>query len=172
MSRHNRRIFDDDDDDDGAGWTRSNSTRANGLSNRPRRNGTSHDPLTRVREVVEDNWRETLDDNFHPITLALDMLDGSSLGRAKDLNQFKETNKMIEQALQSTVNEHYQGFNASVGTYRQITGSIGQAQRQVRSTKSALLRAKVQLSSKRTDLMDMSVRSTQYQDMLKLLHDM
>lgn len=176
MNRQNRRIFDDDDDDDeedDVAWTRSNTTRrANGLGVRVRRNGTSQDPLTHVREIVEDDWRETLDDNFHPVTLALDMLDTSSLGRAKDLSNFRETNAIIERALQSTVNEHYQGFNASIGTYRQITGSISHSQKQVDKTKAALLKAKVQLSSKRTDLLEMSARSTQYQDMLKLLYDM
>lgn len=171
MSRNHRRIFDDDDEGEDVGWTRS-SRKANGTISRSRRNGVSRDPLAEVREVVEDDWRETLDDNFHPISLALDMLDRTSLGRAKDLNKFKETNQMIEQALQSTVNEHYQGFNASVGTYRQIAGSISQSQKQVRTTKAALMRAKVQLSSKRMDLLEMSARSTQYQEILKLLRDM
>lgn len=172
MSSRNRRFFDDVDDDDDAagqlkGWSRSRQ--ANGTIHRDRRNGVSRDPLSEVRELVEDDWRETLDENFHPITLALDMLDTSSLGRAKELDKFKRANQQIEQALQSTVNEHYQGFNSSIGTYGQVTGAIDLSQQMVRSTRNALLRAKVQLSSKRADLLEMSAKSSQYQGMIKLL---
>lgn len=168
MSR-TRRIFDDEDDDGIGGWSRNRKTSE--ATARNRRNGLSHDPLAEVRATVEDDWRETLDDNFHPITLALDMMDSSSLGRAKDLNKFKQTNQQIEQALQSTVNEHYQGFNSSVGTYGQLSDSIRISQKKVNSTKDALLRAKVQLSSKRLDLLDMSARTHQYQDMIRLLRE-
>lgn len=172
MSSRNRRFFDDDDDDDEqlSGWTRNR--RSNGAPARDRRNGVSRDPLSEVRAIVEDEWRETLDDNFHPITLALDMLDTSSLGRAKELENFKKTNQQIETALQSTVNEHYQGFNSSVGTYGQITGSIGECQKQVRGTRDALLRAKVQLSTKRDDLLEMSAKSQQFQSMITFLRQM
>lgn len=167
----NRRYLDDDDSDDGdsGGWKRAPSSTTNRTV--PRRNGVSRDPLAEIRAIVEDDWRETLDDNFHPITLALDMLDTSSLGRHRELGKFKKTNQLIEQALQSTVNEHYQGFNSSIGTYGQVTGSIKQSQRQIISTKESLLRAKVQLSVKRSDLLDMSTKSQQYKDIIKLLRD-
>ena len=171
-----RRFFDDDDDDDrddmGSDNVRAWTRRKNEVPiSRDRRNGVSREPLAEVREIVEQDWREMLDENFHPITLALDMLDKSSLGRAKDLPNFREVNRQIEQALQSTVNEHYQGFNSSVGIYGQVTGSIRHSQRQVGTAKDALLRAKVQLSSKRSDLADMTKRSTHYHDTIKLLRD-
>lgn len=164
MSR-GRRYLDNDLDDLDDGWNRS-ATNGRGV---PRRNGVSRDPLAEVKAIVEEDWRETISEDFHPITLALDMLDKSSLGRHRELSKFKRTNEAIEQALQSTVNEHYQGFNSSIGTYGQISGSIAQSQRQIRTTKESLLRAKVQLSIRRDDLLDMTAKSQQYQDMLKLL---
>ena len=121
--------------------------------------------------MIQSEWRDTTSDDYHPITLALDMLDRSSLGRHNDLRHFQQTNEMIEQALQSTVNEHYQGFNTSIGFYGQFSASVTHSQEKLLNTKEALARAKIQLSVKRGDLVEMSNKSQHFKNVIKLLKD-
>jgi exocyst complex component 4 len=173
MSFPRRTFLDDDEDEEEEedhNWRslgrNLTTTRRNGVSK------TTNDSLGEIRAIIQDEWAETLQPDFRPIGLALDMVDTSSLGRRRDLERFKRTNQDIERALQSTVNEHYQGFNSSIGTYGQVTSSIAASQKQVGATRDALHRAKAQLSTQRADLLDLSERSQQYNDMIALLKDM
>ncbi|ORY80018.1 Sec8 exocyst complex component-specific domain-domain-containing protein [Protomyces lactucae-debilis] len=172
MSYARRGILDDDDDEeeDDHNW-RSLSRNATTVNRRNGVSKTTNDTLGEIRGIIQSEWAETLQPDFRPIGLALDMVDTSSLGRRRDLERFRRTNQDIERALQSTVNEHYQGFNSSIGTYGQVTGAIATSQRQVGATRDALHRAKAQLSTHRDDLLDLSERSRQYNDMISLLKD-
>ena len=141
----------------------------------PRRNGlsrTSADTLSDIRSLVKGDYPEALSDSFQPITLALEMLDTSSLGRHRELDKFKAINHEIEQALRSTVNEHFQGFNSSVGTHTFMVAAVERCQKNVTTTRDMLLRAKAQLSIQRTDLLDLNQRSRQLNEVLQVLKDM
>ncbi len=101
--------------------------------------------------------------------MALELLDSSSIGRQKDYERFKVMNSRIESALQTTVKQHYQEFNSSLGTYGTITQSINTSHTYVQMMRELLLQSRSDLSSKRTDLRGMSHKSQQDQEILKIL---
>lgn len=140
-----------------------------------RRNGLSRssaDTLTDIRNLVKGDYPEALTEAFQPITLALEMLDTSSLGRHRELDKFRAINREIEQTLQGTVNEHFQGFNSSIGTHTYMVASVERCQKSVTSTRDMLLRAKAQLSIQRSDLLELTHRAKQLNEVLQILKDM
>ncbi|KAG8680453.1 hypothetical protein FRC09_018220, partial [Ceratobasidium sp. 395] len=54
-----------------------------------------------VLDQMQDEWAFVIDPDFNPVSLALSLLDDSSVGR--DLGSFRRTKGMLERALKGTV---------------------------------------------------------------------
>ncbi|CAG8757762.1 25105_t:CDS:10 [Gigaspora margarita] len=130
-------------------------------------------PLDSFREMeavmrqINENWDFMNSENFNPVSLALQLLDDSSLG--KDYKAFQQTKASLDRALQFIVNDYYHGFNSSIGTFGGVMKNIGDSQERVREMKSQLKACKEALSSKRSDLLQLWFRSQQYKEMIRIL---
>ncbi|CAI2168626.1 9696_t:CDS:10 [Funneliformis geosporum] len=116
---------------------------------------------------IKAKWEFMTSEEFNPVPLALELLDGSSLG--KDYRLFKQMKGQLDKALQYIVNDYYQGFNSSIGTFGGVMQNIGDSQERVKEMKSQLKTCKEMLMSKRSDLLQLWFRSQQYKEMIQKL---
>ncbi|KAI5806550.1 Sec8 exocyst complex component-specific domain-containing protein [Peziza echinospora] len=108
-------------------------------------------------------------DECVPVKVALELMDTSSLGLAHKYDSFKYTHNDLQQALQSIVNDYYQGFNSSIGTYHSIMRSITTSQEKVRALREQLMQAKSDLSLNKPEVKNLVVSSQRYDEMLTAL---
>ncbi|KAG9307493.1 hypothetical protein G9A89_017323 [Geosiphon pyriformis] len=120
-------------------------------------------------QQINRQWEFMMSEEFNPVQLALQLLDDSSLGRGHHLADFQNTMASLDRALQYIVNEYYQGFNSSIGTFGGVMQNIGASQDCVREIKGQLRECKQALQSKRGDLLQLWCRSQQYKEMLRIL---
>ncbi|CAG8528432.1 3435_t:CDS:10 [Paraglomus brasilianum] len=120
-----------------------------------------------VMRMISNQWDFMLDADFNPVKLALALLDDSSLG--KDYGAFQRTMDTLNKALGLIVNDYYQGFNSSIGTFGGVIMNIEDSQERVCEIKNQLKQCKQSLLSKRADLMQLWFRSQQYKEMIRIL---
>ncbi|CAH1761821.1 7912_t:CDS:10 [Entrophospora sp. SA101] len=120
-----------------------------------------------VMKQINNSWEFMIDEDFNPVPLSLQLLDASSLGR--DYDAFQRIKSNLDNALQAIVNEYYQGFNSSIGTFGGVINNISDSQERVKEMKSNLKASKEILLSKRSDLLQLWFRSQQYKEMIRIL---
>ncbi|CAB4383870.1 unnamed protein product [Rhizophagus irregularis] len=123
--------------------------------------------MENVMRQIKEKWDFMINEDFNPVPLALELLDGSSLG--KDYGVFKQMNSNLDKALQYIVDDYYQGFNSSIGTFGGVIHNIGDSQERVKDMKTQLKVCKESLMSKRSDLLQLWFRSQQYKEMIRIL---
>lgn len=130
------------------------------------------DSFSEVEEVFRDinrNWSFMLDKELDPVTLALSLMDDSSVGRGSDYQVFLRTMRNLDTALKSITNDYYQGFNSSIGTFGGVLNSINDSQTKVQQIKSNLLKAKQVLQERRSHVLNLWLRSKQRKEMINML---
>ncbi|KAF8429887.1 Sec8 exocyst complex component-specific domain-containing protein [Terfezia claveryi] len=125
--------------------------------------------LDDILRVIEKDWGFMMEDDCTPVKVALELMDPSSLGRAHMYDSFRCTHQELQQALQSIVNDHHQGFNSSIGTYHSIMRSIIASQEKVRGLREQLVQAKSDLSANKPEVKNLVVASQRYDEMLRAL---
>ncbi|EGX94963.1 Exocyst complex component Sec8 [Cordyceps militaris CM01] len=133
---------------------------------------TADRQITQVLEHIRVEWPSLCSEDCIPVQLALQLLDGSSVGRAHDYRKFQETHAYVQDALKNTVHEHHQGFNSSIGTFHKIQSSIQGSQRRVRALKESLASATTSLCSTDPELKKLSETSEAYDDLLQTLNEL
>ncbi|KAF1851048.1 uncharacterized protein K460DRAFT_302772 [Cucurbitaria berberidis CBS 394.84] len=131
--------------------------------------GPGSQRIDQVLQYIQQNWDFMTKDQCVPITVALKLMDSSSLGLASQAGQFRQTHDELQQALKAIVNEHHQGFNSSIGTFHQIQSSLQSSQHRVRSLKASLTSAKSDLSTAKPELKEFATASQNYDEMLQML---
>ncbi|KAI8579746.1 hypothetical protein K450DRAFT_271588 [Umbelopsis ramanniana AG] len=130
------------------------------------------DSFSEVEEVLRDinrNWSFMLDKELDPVTLALSLMDDSSVGRGSDYQLFLRTMRNLDTALKSITNEYYQGFNSSIGTFGGVLNNINDSHAKVQQIKSNLVKAKQVLQERRADVLNLFLRSKQRKEMISIL---
>ncbi|OAQ24972.1 hypothetical protein K457DRAFT_129376 [Linnemannia elongata AG-77] len=128
------------------------------------------DPSTiDIRDLLNDEWEFMTKPDFNPVPLALELMDGSSLG--KDYDMFCMILRSIEGALKAVVDGSYQGFNASIGTYGGVIDSIADSQSRVKELRMDLKNSKESLRLRHADLVQLYNKSQQYKDMIEMLDE-
>ncbi|KAI9491703.1 Sec8 exocyst complex component-specific domain-containing protein [Zychaea mexicana] len=122
-----------------------------------------------VLQEIHNGWDFMLDDNFDPVTLALALMDDSSVGKEKDYKTFRRMLRNLDTALEAIVDDYYKGFNNSIGTFGGVLQHINDSQDRVAQMKNSLRKCKGELLEKRTDLLNMWHKSEQHKEMLNLL---
>ncbi|KAI9311522.1 Sec8 exocyst complex component-specific domain-containing protein [Dichotomocladium elegans] len=122
-----------------------------------------------VLREIHNGWDFMLKDDVDPVTLALALMDDSSVGKKKDYKTFRRMLNDLDIALESIVDEYYKGFNSSIGTFGGVLQHINDSQKRVAEMKENLRRCKAELLEKRTDLLNMWDRSEQHKEMLNML---
>ncbi|ELU43372.1 exocyst complex component sec8 [Rhizoctonia solani AG-1 IA] len=102
---------------------------------------------------------------FNPVSLALALLDDSSVGR--DLDSFRRTKGMLERALKGTVDT----FAASLPHHSKLINLLTETQKHIAETRSCLIDARAALSHQRADLVQLWSRGQTIEEMLRILDE-
>ncbi|KAK8034332.1 Sec8 exocyst complex component specific domain-containing protein [Apiospora rasikravindrae] len=128
--------------------------------------------ISQVLEQVKAEWPALCEDNCIPASLALQLLDTSSVGRAHEYRNFQKTHQYLQDSLKGIVHEHHQGFNSSIGTFHKIQGSIQSSQKRVRTLKESLNTSRANLCSTDPELKKMYKASHMYDEVLQTLNEL
>ncbi|KAI8622972.1 Sec8 exocyst complex component-specific domain-containing protein [Xylariaceae sp. FL1651] len=142
-------------------------------SRRQRANETNAErQITQVLEYIKTEWPAMVENDCIPVSLALQLLDNSSVGRAHEYNSFKKTHQYLQDSLKGIVHEHHQGFNSSIGTFHKIQGSIQASQKRVRHLKEALAASRNSLCTSDPELKKLYKTSQMYDEVLQTLNEL
>ncbi|KAI0459894.1 Sec8 exocyst complex component-specific domain-containing protein [Xylaria acuta] len=128
--------------------------------------------ITQVLEHIKTEWPSMIQNDCIPVSLALQLLDNSSVGRAHEYDNFKKTHQYLQDSLKGIVHEHHQGFNSSIGTFHKIQGSIQASQKRVRALKESLAGSKNSLCTSDPDLKKLYKSSQMYDEVLQTLGEL
>ncbi|PVU85543.1 hypothetical protein BB559_004588 [Furculomyces boomerangus] len=127
--------------------------------------------LRRAEEEIDNieyKWRVIKTENFNPVTIALQMLDSSSLGKRHE--DFQQYHKRLNNTLEGIAEEYYGGFNNSILTFSGLYDRISTASISVNTTKKNLIKAKDMLSEQKSDLDQLYMKSKQLTEIVTLLN--
>lgn len=128
--------------------------------------------IAEVLERVKEDWPALCEPDCIPASLALQLLDNSSVGRAHEYPNFQEMHQYLQDSLKGIVHEHHQGFNSSIGTFHKIQGSIQASQKRVRTLKDSLVGSRATLGTTDPELKKMYKTSQQYDEVLQTLNEL
>ncbi len=126
------------------------------------------DALDRIRA----EWPAMYQTDCVPVQMALQLLDGSSVGRAHEYRAFQRTHQYLQDSLKGIVHDYHQGFNSSIGTFHKIQSSIQASQLKVRGLKETLAASRASLCKTDPELAKLYAASQQYDDLLQTLGDL
>lgn len=125
-----------------------------------------------VLGIIQKDWPQMCQDDCIPVQLALQLLDNSSVGRAREYGNFQQTHQYLQDSLKAIVHDYHQGFNSSIGTFHKIQGSIMQSQKKVRMLKQSLATSKVSLCTTDPELKKLYNTSQMYDELLQTLNEL
>ncbi|KAI6090938.1 Sec8 exocyst complex component-specific domain-containing protein [Hypoxylon rubiginosum] len=128
--------------------------------------------ISQVLELIKTEWPSMIQNDSIPVSLALQLLDNSSVGRAHEYRGFKKTHQYLQDSLKNIVHEHHQGFNSSIGTFHKIQGSIQASQKRVRTLKDSLISSRTSLCATDPELKKLYKSSQMYDDVLQTLNEL
>ncbi|KAI1328776.1 Sec8 exocyst complex component-specific domain-containing protein [Xylariaceae sp. FL0255] len=128
--------------------------------------------ITQVLEHIKSEWPVMVQNDCIPVSLALQLLDNSSVGRAHEYDNFRNTHQYLQDSLKGIVHEHHQGFNSSIGTFHKIQGSIQASQKRVRALKESLAASRNSLCTSEPELKKLYKSSQMYDDVLQTLNEL
>ncbi|KAI1337529.1 exocyst complex component [Xylariaceae sp. FL0016] len=128
--------------------------------------------IAQVLEHIKTEWPAMVQNDCIPVSLALQLLDNSSVGRAHEYRNFKKTHQYLQDSLKGIVHEHHQGFNSSIGTFHKIQGSIQASQKRVRNLKESLAASKTSLLTTDPELKKLYKSSQMYDEVLQTLNEL
>ncbi|KAK9458056.1 Sec8 exocyst complex component-specific domain-containing protein [Dipodascopsis uninucleata] len=122
-----------------------------------------------VLKFVERDWNSLVSEDCNPIAVALELMDTSSVGRASEIEDFKDLSRRLENIMYKISDENRDGFEKSLVAYQSILQKIKEAEQRVKILKDLLIKAKQNLTSKQIQLESLGETSQKYKEMLKLL---
>lgn len=128
--------------------------------------------IAEVLERVKEDWPAMCESDCIPASLALQLLDNSSVGRAHEYRKFQDMHQYLQDSLKGIVHEHHQGFNSSIGTFHKIQGSIQASQKRVRTLKESLSASRASLGAGDPELKKMYKTSQMYDEVLQTLNEL
>ena len=123
-----------------------------------------------ILHYIKREWAFMTEERCIPVQVALQLLDGSSLGLASRADEFHEVQQRLQDALKAIVNEHHQDFNTAVGQFHQIQNSIQASHQRVQDLRAGLVLAKSNLLSAKPEYQNLISSSRNYAGMLDKLH--
>ncbi|CAO1630595.1 unnamed protein product [Sympodiomycopsis kandeliae] len=121
-----------------------------------------------VLRKVKAEWGVVTEDEFNSVALALSLLDESSLGSNR--GEFETTKELIADALQGTVDDHYESFATAITLHNSVLASLTSVQTSVSSSRRRLRDSRDALGSKRADLVQLWHRQQSVKEALRLLN--
>lgn len=131
----------------------------------------SSEHLDNIINSVAMEWKELVDENSNTLEVALSLMDNSSIGKARYIDRFNSLKTDLQEMLKLIVNNNYQGFNTSIGSYRSVVHSVSTTQNNINEIKELLTKAKTDLATRRPVLRDLRETSLRYKQMISILED-
>ncbi|KAL5911223.1 exocyst subunit [Pyricularia oryzae] len=128
--------------------------------------------INQVLEHIKQDWPAMCQNDCVPVQLALQLLDTSSVGRAHEYRNFRNTHQYLQDSLKNIVHDYHQGFNSSIGTFHKIQGSIQSSQKKVRNLKESLAASKAALCVTNPELKKLYNTSQMYDEILQTLNEL
>lgn len=126
--------------------------------------------IEEVLDYTKQDWAFMTEKECIPAYTSLQLLDTSSLGLANRYEEFHDASQQLQGALRAIVNEHYQGFNSSIGIYHQINASIQSSHNRIRDLRQALVDSKTSLTSTKSEFSSMIETSREFDGHLDVLN--
>ncbi|CCH45404.1 putative exocyst complex component sec8 [Wickerhamomyces ciferrii] len=120
---------------------------------------------------VEFSWRQTIGDDANPLDIALPLLDNTSVGLAHRRGEFLDLKDRISNGLRQTVNEHFQAFNDSVGSYRSVVQSIANSQHTLNKIKDTVNSTSKDISETGESMGSLNENVKNYNEMIAILNN-
>lgn len=125
--------------------------------------------LDLLLEHVGRHFRVLLDEKANTLETALELMDSSSIGKARYMEEFEQLQANLKIALKRHVNDNYQGFNSAIGSYRSVVEGITDSQNNIEMAKRHLTKARSDLASRRPALKELRQKSLHHGSMLDTL---
>ncbi|PVV01513.1 hypothetical protein BB560_004068 [Smittium megazygosporum] len=116
---------------------------------------------------IDYKWSLIKSEKYNPVTVALQMLDTSSLGKSHQ--EFSKYHNRLNNSLKAISEEYYEGFNDSILTFSGLYDKLSTAAVSVRKTRASLINAKKMLIEPREDLNQLYTKSKQLSEIVALL---
>lgn len=101
--------------------------------------------------------------------IALPLLDNTSVGLAHRHREFLDLRDRISNGLRGAVNEHFQAFNDSVGSYRSVVQNIASSQHTLYKVKETIGSSTKGLTEKNDNMNTLNENLKTYNDMIEVL---
>ena len=135
--------------------------------------GGRYGEIDSVLRKIQKTWPFVLESDFAPSTLALSLLSEVDGHSRSPLRAFLQVHDELSDALQSAVQAHFQSFAASLPAHSSFNSTLGRAQQQTNSSKTALREAREAFAGKgKAELAGVKTREKTVRDMLSLLDTM
>lgn len=142
-------------------------------------NGSKSKNLDKMREsifqlkenlnYIKYEWPQCLPEDANPIEMAIQLLDDTSVGLSHKLPDFNEIGETTSESLRRVVNEHYETFNNSIGSYHLLLSSFQQSQNDTDDIKEMLESTSKDIHDKSDILNDLNQTSSRYSEMVDIL---
>ncbi|KTW28876.1 hypothetical protein T552_01505 [Pneumocystis carinii B80] len=120
-----------------------------------------------ILQYIKEKWNSLTKEECNSVVSALELFDKSSLG--KDYNAFKETYQRLQKAFKSIINEHYDEFSSSIGTFEMIMQNIAKSLEKTNEINEMILESQERFSFKENDLNHIYQHSSQLKETLRIL---
>ncbi|QSL65158.1 hypothetical protein MERGE_002463 [Pneumocystis wakefieldiae] len=127
----------------------------------------SSDELREVLQYIKEKWDDLTKEECNSVVASLELFDKSSLG--KDYNAFKETYQKLQKAFKSTINEHYDEFSSSIGTFGMIMQNITKSLKKTDEINEMILESQERFTFTKNDLFHIYQHSLQLKETLRIL---
>lgn len=125
-----------------------------------------------MKHRVGRHFFDLVDEDANPLVVALALQDNSSVGLQHYSREFAELHAELREMLRSRVEFSYQGFNESVGVYREVVNSLKIGHEEIHTSKQALTKLQEQVSERKPVLRDLQQKSMLYKQKLDILADL
>lgn len=128
--------------------------------------------LKETLALIRYEWPQVLEETTTPIEMAVSLLDDSSVGLAHKDFEFKELRKQVQQTLRKVINEHYEIFNNSIGSYHMLLNTIKDCQEDSKLIREMLEDTKKEAHDRLDVLNDLNNTLARYSEMIEILDAM
>ncbi|CAK9440193.1 uncharacterized protein LODBEIA_P42930 [Lodderomyces beijingensis] len=128
--------------------------------------------LKMLLNELKYDWPQVLQADANPIETAISLLDDTSVGLAHRLKEFLAVKKRTEGVLRNVVDEHYELFSNSIGSYHMLLSTLGQSEEDSKNIKSFLETSSKDVADRNSVLKELSQSSVKYEEMIEILDAM
>lgn len=125
--------------------------------------------LKEVHNLLKYEWPQCLQPDANPIELAVSLLDDTSVGLAHKLPMFEDITIQTESALRKVVNDHFEIFNNSVGSYHSLLSTLTDSQNDSKEIKQLLESTTKDIHNRSDVLNELSQTSARYSETIEIL---